>query len=49
MGACWLITVSFFPTRHLLMDDGIVINLATDDFVVPRKSTAQKGGRWTDR
>ncbi|KAJ3528350.1 hypothetical protein NMY22_g9454 [Coprinellus aureogranulatus] len=31
------------------MDDGIVINLATDDFVAPRKSTAQKGGRWTDR
>ncbi|TEB37290.1 DEAD-domain-containing protein [Coprinellus micaceus] len=31
------------------MDDDIVINLATDDFVAPRKTSAQKGGRWTDR
>jgi hypothetical protein len=32
------------------MDDGLVLNLATDDFASLTKTTqGKKGGRWTDR
>ncbi|KAH0588956.1 hypothetical protein H2248_004738 [Termitomyces sp. 'cryptogamus'] len=31
------------------MDDGLVLNLATDDHIFSKKGAAKKGGRWTDR
>ena len=34
-----------------MMDDGLVLNLTTEDYLVPGKggTTGEKGGRWTER
>ncbi|KIJ04541.1 hypothetical protein PAXINDRAFT_22165, partial [Paxillus involutus ATCC 200175] len=31
------------------MDDGLVLNIASDDFVSAKHTSAKKSGRWTDR